>query len=70
LLAFALDQQTLRDSPTVSYVIIVFSFFVAPTIWPFMLVELLRLLEKLRLIKPQANTGWDHYFGNFVVAHS
>jgi Family of unknown function (DUF6338) len=71
---YAVSNEILRAHPVRSYGIVICSFFVAPVVWPFLLVAILRLLERLRLIQPQANTSWDHYFkrlrrGSYVIAH-
>jgi vacuolar-type H+-ATPase subunit I/STV1 len=74
LIVYAVSPRALNERPIESYVIIMFAFFVAPSIWPFLLVVILTLMERLRLIQPRANTGWDHYFnnlrrGSYVVVH-
>jgi vacuolar-type H+-ATPase subunit I/STV1 len=74
LIVYAISDEIIREHPLQSYGIIVFSFFVAPAVWPFLLVTILRRLEGLRLIQPQANTSWDYYFnqlrrGSYVIVH-
>jgi vacuolar-type H+-ATPase subunit I/STV1 len=64
LMVYAISQEILDRQPITSYLILMFTFFVAPAIWPFVLVAILKLMERFRLIQPRANTGWDHYFNN------
>jgi hypothetical protein len=71
---YAISPDILDTQPLRSYVVILFSFFIAPAIWPFVLVNALRWLERWGIIQPQAKTSWDHFFnnirrGSFVVVH-
>jgi hypothetical protein len=73
-IAYAVSDDVMRTRPFQTYVIVIFSFFIVPLIWPFLLVSMLRLLERFRLIQPQANTSWGHYFsqlrrGSYVIVH-
>lgn len=61
---YATNEKNIRENPLISYLILLLSFFVAPIIWPFILVAALRKMEKLRWIQPRAKTGWDHFFNN------
>jgi Family of unknown function (DUF6338) len=74
LIVYAVSNDVIREHPLRSYGIVILSFFLAPAIWPFLLVTILRQLERLRLIQPQANTSWDYYFnklrrGSYVIVH-
>lgn len=74
LIVYAVSPEALDRQPIASYSILMFTFFVAPAIWPFVLVAILKLMERFMLIQPRANTGWDHYFnnlrrGSYVIIH-
>lgn len=64
LIGYATEEENIRDNPLLCYSILLLSFFVVPIVWPFVLVAILRQMEKLRWIQPRAKTGWDHFFNN------
>lgn len=54
--------------------LIMLSFFIAPIVWPFLLVWILTAMEHARWIQPRARTSWDHFVGNlregcFIIVH-
>lgn len=61
------------EYPVGSYILFVATFFVAPTLWPFLLVRLIGLLESKNIILSQQPTSWDHFFrrqqGCWIVVH-
>ncbi len=45
-----------------SYLLLILSFVVAPAIWPYVLIRMLRWLENLGWISRRAKTSWDFVF--------
>ena len=71
---YVISEGGMRSNPVASYVILMICFFSAPILWPFMLFNFIKLLEKARLIRARAKTSWDSYFGRlqrgcFIIVH-
>ena len=66
LLLYLINPGFVDDYPFRAWAIVLFSFIVAPVIWAYALVWLLRLAEQRNLIEIRAKTAWDDFFSSQV----
>lgn len=63
LIQFLFEPDFISKSTIWTWLICIVCFILAPVIWPFGLLKLLRLAEQKQWIGVRARTAWDEFFG-------
>ena len=71
---YAVSPEVLKDQPFISWGIIILCLFIAPGIWPVVLLRVLALMESRGLLLGGAKTAWDRFFENaktgcWIIVH-
>jgi len=64
LIQFLARPGFIINEPFFAWLIVVFSFVLMPSVWPFLLAWLLRVVERKDWVGVRSRTAWDDFFGN------
>lgn len=64
---YAVSPATIETTPYQTWLILVVCLFVAPMIWPILLLRLLKKLDKHQIVFAGSKTAWDEFFARHAI---